>query len=740
LATVAIGLAATGLFPTGSKAVNGNIAPSAIEIDTPNRANLYPGNASTSSCSPLGTGVDWVKDCDDNDDAPTLINTVATGIDPGVTGTAAREGHWNGVRLVDGVAGSDEDIFLTGGKENDVSTWNVGPGSIGSSKYDATQAYLANNQDFLFFGMERRGNNGTTAFDFEFNQNAPPAGLGTYIPNRTEDDVLLTFELQGSGGSGSASAHYFQWNGSAYVEQDLPDGVVTSINDSTTTPAAPWGHVDSKGKWVGGNLSRFEFGEAQVPLSILPGVDNCGGEAFVQLRTRSSSTSTSDLKDASKIFDFQFGSPDADQTLATNCTQQFTYDGSGSAGSSGSTGVTYAWDISVDPAVATLAGDVTATNTAGKYTSDKAKGTVNVTLLSGASSAAVSVKNTIDDSGCADATGTKTVTVYRELGAVATLTAQCDNKFSYSATASGGLAPYSYSWKFQRNSAPDGSGTWQDAGTSTSQSGTFTASTSGAYRGLLTVKDTAATSSDGAVTPKPQCSKEVTSNTVNVYDAVTGSITLTGDCDDTFAYAALGGGGKAPYTYDVTVEKLVSGVWTTAKTFSASDTVASPGISGTLDVDDFATGAKGDGTYRARVTITDSQGLVCTANATSNSIEVLHALTASAAKTGADGTTLTANLAGTTAGTSVQWQRLSGGTWVNISGATAATFGYSSFEADTTSVPTTFTIASGNASGAYAGKLYSVSLRIKASRVVNGITCETTSSAVVVKKVVAVDP
>ena len=735
-----IALLAAGLFPTGSRAVNGNIAPSAIEIDTPDTANLYPGGSS--AACPVGSGTDWVKDCAPNTDAASLTNSVATGLIPGVTGKAGGTGHWHGARIVDGVAGSDQDIFLTGGKEDDVSTWNVGPGSVGSSKYDATQAYLANNQTDLFFGMERRGNNGTTAFDFEFNQAEPPGGIGTYIPTRTVNDALLTFELQGSGGSGSASAHYFRWNGSAYVAQALPSGTVASINDSTNTPAAPWGHVNDKGAWVGGNLARFEFGEAKVPLSVLPNVSVCGGSAYVQLRTRSSSTSTSDLKDASKIFDFQFGSPSAVQALGTNCNQQFTYDGTGSVGSTGSTaGLTYNWDITVSPTNATLSGGgVSAAGTAGKYTSSSASGTVDVTLPSGVDSATVSVKNTISDNGCTNSTGSKTVTVYRRLGAVATLTPQCDNRFSYSATASGGLAPYSYAWTFQRNSAADGSGTWSDVGTSATASGTFVAGQAGAYRGLLTVTDSAATAVSG-VTVKPQCTKSVPSNTVNVYNAVGGTIALTGDCDDTFTYAAAGSGGKAPYTYAVTVEKQVSGTWTTAHTFTASDTLASPGISGSLDVDNFATGAKGDGRYRARVRITDSQGIVCTGNATSNEIDVVHGLTASASKTGVDGNTLTAQLTGVTSGTSVQWQRQVGGSWVDVNGATATTLGYSSFEADTSPVATTFTIAAPNpASGSYAGKLYAVTLRLKATRVINGATCEAFSSGVVVKKVVAVDP
>jgi len=727
------------LFPAVTQAVSGNIAPSAIEVDAPNTANLFPGGSSA-NC-PVTSGTDWVKDCNANTDTPALVNSIATGITPNVTGKVGGTGHWNGARIVDGFASADQDIFLTGGKEDDVSTWNVGPGTVGSSKYDMTQAYLANNTTDLFFGMERRGNNGTTAFDFEFNQAAPAGGAGTYVPKRTVNDVLLTFEMQGSGGSGSAVAHFFKWSGSAYVEKPLPAGVVASINDSDTTPAAPWGHVNGT-SWTGGALNRFEFAEAKVPLSVLPNVSSCGGKAFVEVRTRSSSTSTSDLKDTSKIFDYEFGSPSAAETLGTNCLQQFTYDGSGSTGSTGSTsGLVYSWDITVSPTTATLSGGgVSSTSTAGKYTSTSQSGTVDVNLPTGVNSATVSVKNTIGDLGCTDTSGSKTVTVYRLLGAVATLTPQCNNNFGYSATASGGNGPYAYSWKFQKNSLADGTGTWSDVGTSGLQSGTFNAGAQGAYRGVLTVTDTAATSSDSAVTPKPQCSKTVNSNTINVYNAVGAGITLIPDCDQTFGYTSAGSGGKAPYHYAVTVEKNVSGTWTTAATFSADDTIASPGISGTLDVDSFATGAKGDGTYRARVTITDSQGIVCTANATSNSIDVLHALTVSASKTSADGSTLTANLTGVTAGTSYQWQKLSGGTWVDIPSATAITLGYSSFAADSTPSATTFSVGSGAASGNYAGQLYSVSLRLHASRVVNSNTCDAFSPAVVVKKVVGVDP
>ncbi len=230
-------------------------------------------------------------------------------------------GHWNGLRIVDGIAGGDQDIFLTGGKENDVATWNIGPGSVASSKYDIVQAYLANNQSHLFFGMERRGNNGTTAFDFEFNQKAPGSAgcpADTKIPCRTTDDVLFTFEMQGSGQNGSAVPFIFTWNGSQFVAASAT-GILSSINNSTSTAGGPWGHVDSHGDWVLGELDRFSFAEATAPISLLPGVDACGGKAYVQVRTRSSSVSTSDLKDTTKIFEFQFNNISAQASLTPSC-------------------------------------------------------------------------------------------------------------------------------------------------------------------------------------------------------------------------------------------------------------------------------------------------------------------------------------------------------------------------------------------------------------------------------------
>ncbi len=420
-----------------SFAVVGNIQPLAIEIDRPS-ANLYPSNN-------VGF-VDWVKDSLTNTDTPSLVNNIATGIKPNETGASGGTGHWYGVRIVDGVDGAEQDIFLNGGKENLTNTWNIGAGSIGSSKYDITQAYLANNNQKLFFGMERRGNNGTTAFDFEFNQ-LPP--INSYFPNRTTNDVLFTFEMQGSGGSGSATPHFFIWDGTKYQEQiPPPSSLVSSINQADI-PAAPWGYVDSKGKWVLGNIPRFEFAEASVDLTqTFPNFVPCNTTAYVQVRTRSSATDTSDLKDTTKIFEFSFGGPQAVPQLATTCSPQFTYDATSSINSNGGTnsGLSYLWNFT-PPAGVTLTGSgITGPDGSGVYHSTNTTGTVDVGLV-GISATIDATLIAIESGSCSNVSSVVSITVANSL--TAAITNKTMNGSNLSVTLAGS-APGATSVQWQR--------------------------------------------------------------------------------------------------------------------------------------------------------------------------------------------------------------------------------------------------------------------------------------------------
>jgi hypothetical protein len=510
-----IALVATFGFTPATFAQSGNIQPNAIEIDK--NANLYAGDGASNILNP-GATADWVKDSLQNTDTdPDPNDPIAIGIVPNFTGAVGGKGHWNGVRIVDGVAQGDQDIFLTGGKENDTSTWNVGPGSVGSSKYDITQAYIANNQSTIFFGMERRGNNGTTAFDFEFNQ---VGSVGGYVPVRTVNDVLLTFEMQGSGGSGSAIPHVYRWNGSSYVEvalNTLPAGLVTSINNVEIKPA-PWGYVDSKGAWVlTPNIPRFEFAEAAVPLSVLPNVNACGGFAYVQVRTRSSSTATSDLKDTTKIFRYVFGGPAASAAVTPSCSLQFGYSAAGSADSTGNT---------------------TAPN-------------------------------------------------------------------------------LTYSWTFQRNSQPDGSGTWSNVGSSTTAGGTFTASSAGRYRALLTVTEAAG------------CTAGTTSNEIDVspmFATASKTLATASALSVTLSGSAPSGSALQWQRFDGTNWLNLSGANSTSLVYSSFESDVAPVVpfNFTLGSDAYA-GKQWVVSLRLHATRTFG-GTVCTADSPAQTVKKVTAV------------------------------------------------------------------------------------------------------------------
>lgn len=554
-----------GFLPLAAVAqiqVSGSIHPNAIQID--NSANHHAGNPVETTIKNPGATLDWVKDSLANTDTPSLIDSIATGIKttpPDQTGAAAI-GHWNGVRIVDGIAGGEQDIFLSGGKVNEPASWNIGPGTVGSSKYDATQMYIANNQTDIFFGMERRGNNGTTAFDFEFTQLQP---VSTYIPNRSDGDILISFELQGSGGSsGTVQTYIFRFDGddpnvigdpvpNIYVpfcdddpgttgtgqgdcEDILSDPLITSINGIASTPPPPWGYVNSGGTWVlSPGMERRLFAEAQIPLSLLPGVGVCGGSGFVQIRTRASSALGSDAKDTTKIFEYVFGGPTAAGALTGGCGLNIHYDAAGSTNASGgTTGLTYEWrfekrnstnpDVWVDafpgtgPDATDDSGDILAPG----------PGTYRATL------------KVIENTDCFSEVTTSSVTVFDNVDGTASLTADCDDTFTFTAQGTGGSGSYAYEWKFYKEA-----GTVDTlAGTSSSQSGTIDVDDllgDGEYYAVVTIRDA----------NNVACFKDVTTNAINVRHPLTvtlakdSPIVNTNNLDASFSVSVTGTIGNA---------------------------------------------------------------------------------------------------------------------------------------------------------------------------------------------------
>lgn len=492
-----------------SAQVSGNIHPYSIEID--NTANLFNGNGVNVKNSANSPFLDWVLDSDPNVDAASFEDGVAVGLLTNVTAASGGVGHWNGVRLVDAVvSGTDQNIFLQGGKVNEPLSWNIGPGTVGSSKFDATQAFLANNLTSLFFGMQRSGNNGTTAFDLEFTQLAP---ISTYIPNRSDGDILFSFELQGSGGdSGSIVTYVFRFDGddptdpsdpvpNLYVpfcdEDPTTNGtgqapcagpLFTSVNADSTTPE-PWGYINSHNDWVlSPSLNRRLFAEVQVPLSLLPGVNTCGGSAFVQVRTRASSALGSDAKDTTRIFRYSFGGPIADGDLSTGCGLNISYDGTGSTGSGGGGTLTYSWQFqknSLDDGSGTwsnVGSPVTgATGTFTAPSPGRYRAILTIT----------------ENEACTDDVITNEVNVYNVVGGSATLTPDCDDTFEFFASGTGGTGSYFFEWTiYKEMGATDPVAKTFTSGPGISSSGTLDvddfnpgANGNGAYYAVVKIVD-----------------------------------------------------------------------------------------------------------------------------------------------------------------------------------------------------------------------------------------------------------
>jgi hypothetical protein len=177
--------------------------------------------------------------------------------------------------------------------------------------------------------------------------------------------------------------------------------------------------VNSKGQWVLGNLLRFEFAEASVKLSeAFPNFDPCNNSAFVQVRTRSSASDTSDLKDTTHVFEFRFGGPQPVATYGSTCLAQFTYDGSASKDSTGGSSLAYLWSF-LPPVGVTLSGaGITGPDVHGAYHSTSVSGLVNVNLPVGVNTATIAAMLTVlEGTTCSASTGSTNVNVERPLSA-----------------------------------------------------------------------------------------------------------------------------------------------------------------------------------------------------------------------------------------------------------------------------------------------------------------------------------
>ena len=199
----------------------------------------------------------------------------------------------------DAPTGRDDDSFAGGTKEDD-SCPSTTTGSIPNNKSDLLTFGVFEEEGtpgFLhLFWTRVQEPSGTTLMDFELNQSSTACtrGDGTtgINPVRTVGDLLLEYRIEQGGAQANILAR--EWNGSAWgIETDLTEvDLATGTINSSAIPAA-----ESDGLINSGSVSARTFGEASIDLSFIFDSEVCTSFGSAFLKSRSSTSFTSQLKD-----------------------------------------------------------------------------------------------------------------------------------------------------------------------------------------------------------------------------------------------------------------------------------------------------------------------------------------------------------------------------------------------------------------------------------------------------------
>jgi hypothetical protein len=222
------------------------------------------------------------------------------------------------IRAVDKATGQTDDSYKGGVKEDTACPDEV-TGSIPNNKSDLRtfHAYeepgnATNPQGYFNLAWSRVTDpSGTTLMDFEFNQSSTGCSVGPNV-KRTAGDLLLEYSIDQGGSRATITAR--EWTGSAWgpsrnislPSADCPDGDTSNdvggvdlgpcaTGTINNTSSIPFGQSD--GIISSGSLAQRTFGEAQIDLRLLFDENKCTTFGSAMLKSRSSDSFTSQLKD-----------------------------------------------------------------------------------------------------------------------------------------------------------------------------------------------------------------------------------------------------------------------------------------------------------------------------------------------------------------------------------------------------------------------------------------------------------
>jgi hypothetical protein len=281
-------------------------------------------SATTATCANPATLPGSAFEIDNS--ANLVVNT--TGCIDWLEGTAV------GGELRDGVvaqedlpSGQSDNSFVQGSKE-DTANPVIEFGGIPPNKSDLSWFGVFTEQNpptppdgFLeLFWSRVQDPSGTTNMDFELNQkfcdpSATPTNCSTngVTPERTVDDILITYDL--SRGGTVATISIRRWTGTQWGPADPLDN--TEARGTINTTAISESPLETAQNPTG-SLSPRTFGEAAVSFDALFGEGGCGEFGSAYLKSRSSDSFTSALKDFVPPAQVDIGNCPADLTTTAS--------------------------------------------------------------------------------------------------------------------------------------------------------------------------------------------------------------------------------------------------------------------------------------------------------------------------------------------------------------------------------------------------------------------------------------
>ena len=237
--------------------------------------------------------------------------------------------------------GVNDDSFHKGASENDADP-SIDSGSIPPNKSDLTWFGVNTEPQFLeLFWARKNSPKGTTNMDFELNQKLCSAAGGCSLngktPQRTPGDKLITYDLSNGGTDPVISIRTWTasgWGQAVEISSTNAPTDVCSLDPtdpdadptqcaigSVNTSTIPDTEDDDIGV-VGQGLDPFTFGEAAISFGALFPGGSCGSFGSAYLKSRSSDSFSSEIKDF--VAPQRVHIANCQPTLTTNATASVT--------------------------------------------------------------------------------------------------------------------------------------------------------------------------------------------------------------------------------------------------------------------------------------------------------------------------------------------------------------------------------------------------------------------------------